>query len=82
MTLKEKLDETRAAFEKRAPQAAQDIMKRQTNDLRNSGILDRVVKVGARAPAFAASSHDGRSMSSDGLTAKGPLILSVFRGHW
>ena len=82
MALKEKLDAIREASSKRIPPDRQVIMKRATADLRASGILDRIVKVGQPMPAFAGQSHDGRTVSSTDLLARGPLVLSYFRGHW
>jgi hypothetical protein len=82
MSLEEKLAATRAASAARIPPDRQAIMHRATEDLRNSGILDRIVKVGAPMPAFDLANHDGRRVSSDDLLAGGPLVLSFFRGSW
>jgi len=41
MSLKEKLDATRAAYAARVPADKQEIMTRATTDLRASGILQR-----------------------------------------
>jgi len=51
-------------------------------DLRASGILDRVVKVGERAPDFTLPSIDGVPVSLAELLVKGPVVLSFFRGRW
>lgn len=82
MSLKEKLDAIREASSKRIPPDRQAIMHRATADLRASGILDRIVKVGQPMPPFAGRSHDGRTISSAHLLTRGPLVLSYFRGHW
>ncbi len=82
MSLAEKLDATRAASAGRVPPERRAIMHRATEDLRNSGILDRIVAVGQPAPAFELANHDGRRVSSDDLLAGGPLVLSFFRGSW
>jgi len=82
MSLEEKLNATRALFEKRVPADRKAIMHRATEDLRRSGILDRIVKVGAKMPAFKLANHDGRQVASDELLAGGPLVLSFFRGSW
>ena len=82
MSLKEKLDAIRDASSKRIPRDRQAIMHRATADLRASGILERIVKVGRPAPAFAGQAHDGRAISSIELLARGPLVVSFFRGHW
>ena len=82
MSLEEKLAALRAGAATRIPPERQAIMHRATEDLRNSGILDRIVSVGARMPAFDLDNHDGRRVSSEDLLAGGPLILSFFRGSW
>jgi hypothetical protein len=82
MSLEEKLAATRAGSAARIPPDRQAIMHRATEDLRKSGILDRVVKVGERMPAFELANHDGRRISSEDLLAGGPLVLSFFRGSW
>lgn len=82
MPLKEKLDAMREASSKRIPPDKQAIMHRATADLRTSGILDRIVKVGQPMPAFAGVAHDGRTINSGDLLARGPLVVSFFRGHW
>ncbi len=82
MSLKEKLDETRAGAAKRIPPDKQAVMNRATNDLRASSIMSKVAAVGQTMPAFAGLSHDGRNIVSGDLLARGPLVLSFFRGHW
>ena len=82
MSLRNKLDETRAASAKRRPSETRAIMQRATDDLRASGILATVTTVGQKMPAFAGVSHDRRAIDSADLLARGPLILSFFRGHW
>jgi hypothetical protein len=82
MSLEAKLAAMREAAAKRIPPDRLAIMHRATEDLRQSGILDRIVKVGAKIPAFALANHDGRRLSSDDVLARGPMILSFFRGSW
>lgn len=82
MSLADKLAATRAASETRIPPDRQAIMERATEDLRRSGILDRIVAVGQPAPSFDLASHDGRRIDSVELLAAGPMVLSFFRGSW
>jgi cytochrome oxidase Cu insertion factor (SCO1/SenC/PrrC family) len=82
MSLEEKLAATRAGAASRIPPERQAIMHRATEDLRNSGVLDRIVPVGSPMPAFDLTNHDGRRVASDDLLAGGPLVLSFFRGSW
>ncbi len=82
MSLEEKLAATRAGAASRIPPERAAIMHRATEDLRNSGILDRIVATGSPMPAFELANHDGRRVTSDDLLAGGPLVLSFFRGSW
>ncbi len=82
MSLKEKLDAQREASGKRIPPEKAAIMKKGIDAQRASGILQKVVAVGQKAPTFSGQSHDGRMIRSADLLARGPLVLSFFRGHW
>ena len=53
-----------------------------TEQLRNSGILGRVIKPGARAPDFTLNDQNGAPVGLSALTAHGPVLMSVFRGFW
>ena len=82
MSLEQKLAAARAASGGRIPPDRQVIMHRATEDLRKSGILDRIVPVGTKMPDFELANHDGRRVSSGDLLAGGPMVLSFFRGSW
>jgi hypothetical protein len=82
MSLADRLVATRAASAGRIPPERQAIMHRATDDLRRSGALDRIVKVGQPAPAFELANYDDRRVASTDLLAGGPMILSFFRGSW
>lgn len=82
MSLEEKLAAARAGAATRIPPERQAIMHRATEDLRRSGIMDRIVKVGQTAPMFELANHDDRRVDSAELLAGGPMVLSFFRGSW
>ncbi len=82
MSLEQKLAALRAAVETRIPPQKAAIMHRATEDLRRSGALDRILKVGSAMPAFALANHDGKRVSSQDVLARGPMVLSFFRGSW
>ena len=87
MTLQEKLDAYKANFESggppyHAPKAAIETMHRATEELRQSGLAERALKKGDRAPAFTLNNQDGDPVASADLLAKGPLAITFFRGHW
>ena len=82
MTLREQLDALRVRRESGAPREVVDIMRRQTEELRRSGILAHVLGPGAAAPAFALPNTEGRVVTSQELLARGPLVLTFYRGKW
>ena len=82
MTLQEKLDAMRAASKTRVPPEAQAIMHRSIEDLRASGITNRVARVGYPAPDFALPNAAGQPVSLTGLLTRGPVVLSFYRGRW
>jgi len=82
MALQEKLDQRKADFEAKAPKDALEIMNRATNDLRNSGIIQGVLKSGDTAPDFELKNADENLIRLKDLLTSGPLILSFYRGRW
>ncbi len=57
-------------------------MHRATEDLRRSGLAQRALKVGDLAPTFELAKQDGDLVRSSDLLARGPLVITFFRGHW
>jgi len=82
MTLQDKLNEYKAQFESTLPPEAIAIMHRATDDLRRSGIMERVLKIADHAPEFALPNAQGQILSSAQLLEKGPLVVSFYRGVW
>ncbi len=82
MTLQERLDAYKADFQKKVPADKLAIMHRATEDLRQSGILERVIKVGAAIPEFVLPNQRGEKISSSALHSRGPLVLTFYRGVW
>lgn len=82
MTLNEQLQAIKDGSRTRIPAERRQIMERAVEDLRQSGAVDRVVKVGERAPDFTLPSAAGREVTLSDLLARGPVVLSFFRGRW
>ena len=82
MALNEQLDAIRSKSRERVPAETRQIMERAVEDLRRSGAVERVVKVGERAPDFTLPDAAGRSVHLADLLARGPVVLSFFRGRW
>jgi len=82
MTLAETLQGLREASAKRIPPERAAIMHRATEELRTSGIMERVIKIGDKLPGFALPNSYEQEIRSADLLAKGPLVLTFFRGSW
>jgi hypothetical protein len=82
MALQEKLDKLKADFEAKAPKDALDIMHRATDELRSSGIMQQMLKIGDKAPEFELKNADENLIRSKNLLSSGPLVLSFYRGRW
>jgi hypothetical protein len=82
MTLKEQLDDLREKSSGRIPAEARAVMDRAVEDLRRSGAAESALKVGDKAPDFGLPTDDGRMVSLKDALARGPVVLSFFRGRW
>jgi hypothetical protein len=80
--LAEQLETIRQGVDNRVSPDKRAIMHRATADLRASGIMDRVIKVGDPLPLFMLKNASGQAVRSADLLATGPLVLTVFRGSW
>lgn len=86
-SLQDRLDEFKKAFESgappyNAPREAIETMHRATTELKATGIENRALKVGDRAPSFTLFNQDHVEVDSTNLLREGPLVVSFFRGHW
>lgn len=82
MGLQEKLDAMKAQSRAKMPAEFQTILGRFLQDLRDSRLVDRVPKVGDKAPDFTLPNAAGQPVSLAGLLAKGSVVLSFYRGRW
>ena len=82
MTLKQKIEAYKEGFKEKAPQAAQEIMRRATNDLQNSPQMINTIKVGDMAPDFSLKNTANNDMALGDLLDRGPVVLSFYRGRW
>ena len=82
MTLEAELAKFREASVKKHPPERRAIMAAATQSLRDSGVLDRAIKVGDPLPAFSLPNAQGVEIHSDDLLSQGPVVLTVFRGVW
>ena len=79
-TLQQRLDRIRAGFARKAPEEVRAVMTRATEDLRASGIVERLPSAGDPLPEFSLEDTEGRIVHSRDLLRDGPLVVTVFRG--
>jgi len=87
MTLQDRLDAFKADFISgkwlRTPtKQVLDTMSRATAELIESGQAQRARKAGDAAPEFTLLDPEGKQVSSRELLARGPLVVSFYRGVW
>jgi hypothetical protein len=82
MTLKQKIEAYKEGFKKMAPQEAQEIMHRATNDLQNSPQMINTIKVGDMAPDFSLKNTANNDIVLSDLLDRGPVVLNFYRGRW
>ena len=82
MSLQKRLAALRESSAKNIPAEAKAVMSRAIENLRNSGIVEKMLEVGAPAPKFELVSSTGETISLEGELAKGPVLLTFFRGSW
>jgi len=82
MKLQEKMDAYKKGMQEKAPKEALEIMHRATEAVKNSGMLEKTVKVGDQAPTFNLENTSGDMVNMSVLLSKGPLVLAFYRGKW
>ncbi len=82
MSLTEQLAGFREQSRKETPQDTLAFMDRSFQDLSRSGIVDRSLKVGNRAPDFVLPNQVDKSVRLSDLLAGGPAVVSFYRGSW
>jgi peroxiredoxin len=87
MSLQDRLDAFKADLESGKlpfkPTMQQiEAMHRATAELVAGGQARHALKAGDKAPDFVLNDADGKPVASRDLRAKGPLVLSFYRGVW
>ena len=82
MNLQKQLDNYKKGFVANAPKAALETMHNATAALAASGLVEKALGVGDRAPDFSLSNSTGQTVSLNDLIKNGPLVLTFYRGKW
>ena len=72
----------RAEFMGKVPAEIRAAMERADADLLASGIVERALKAGARAPDFVLPNVADETLSLGEVLRGGPVVLSFYRGGW
>lgn len=81
-TLGEELEERKTLAEQYVPEDVQQVNRRTVQELCASGMADRILPFGARAPQFELPDQGGEPVSSAELLSRGRLVICFFRGRW
>jgi peroxiredoxin len=80
--VRKELDEFREKSAKKAPAERLRAYEEGIAEVRQSGIIDKALKVGDRAPDFELLNAAGKKVKLSELTARGPVVLTWYRGGW
>jgi peroxiredoxin len=67
---------------KYVPAEVQAVHRHTVDALKTQNFAAKSLGVGAKAPAFELSNHDGKRVSSADLLSKGRLVICFIRGRW
>ena len=81
-SLREIFAERKELIAKYVPAATQAVHARAVAELKQQRLAANLFPVGATIPEFLLQDHDGKSVSSSDLLAKGRLVLCFIRGRW
>ena len=82
MPLKAELKALQTRLESNRPPDVIATMHRAVAELRSSGAAGKALKAGDVAPHFVLPNADEQPVDSRALLAKGPLIVTFYRGRW
>lgn len=82
MSLKEDIDKLKEQSGRDIPEETLNLMSTDTERLKQSGIVEKSLKAGDKAPSFSLPKVDGEMVSLEELLARGPVVLNFYRGGW
>ncbi|MEQ8961908.1 MAG: peroxiredoxin-like family protein [Coleofasciculus sp. C2-GNP5-27] len=82
MTLTQELKNLRQQLRANHAEDTKAVMDQATQDLANSGLVDRSLKVGDKAPNFRLPNAVGKTVELQDLLSRNPVVISFYRGSW
>jgi peroxiredoxin len=80
--LREIYAERKELIAKYVPAETQAAHARAVAELKQKRLASNILPIGSRIPEFQLQDHDGKTVSSADLLAKGRLVLCIIRGRW
>jgi peroxiredoxin len=81
-SLREIFAERKELIAKYVPPETQAIHARAVAELKAQQLAAKILPTGAKAPQFELQDHNGKTVRSSDLLAKGRLVLCFIRGRW
>ncbi|KAF2110959.1 thioredoxin-like protein [Lophiotrema nucula] len=81
-TLASQTAQVSATFSRTAPQPIQDVITTNLQNHISTFDTSSVLKPGSILPPFTLPNATGQIISSADLLAKGPILVTFYRGHW
>ena len=80
--LAEQLRDRREVAERYTPADVISLYQRAIDEIRDSGLADRALRVHDRAPEFLLPDENEKPVTSAALLSHGPAAICFFRGRW
>lgn len=81
-TLAQQLQQQREKSAQKIPADVRRVMKAKTEELAHSGLIEKSLKVGDKAPDFELPNVTGKMVRLSELLQRGPVVLAFYRGGW
>ena len=69
-------------FLPKVPPQVSATLQKATADLIQSGIAEKSLRVGDKAPDFALPNVQGKTVKLAELLSRGPVVVAFYRGEW
>ena len=82
MSLRQQLEELTSKLRTLVPADRLSVVDQAIEELKSSGIAERVLKPREKAPALELPDGDGQLWRSEDLLRNGPMVIVFYRGRW
>lgn len=82
MTLTQEINTLRQQIQAKMPEDTKAVMDQAMEDLVNTGLADRSLKVGDKVSNFSLPNAVGKTVELQDLLSRNPVVISFYRGGW